>query len=106
VGYVFISVIITAIALAYLWPHIPKTTVGWLLLLVLAPPVYVLLELLGSVTFSDSLVARLFGVAGGFSSVVRIAYGVVVFLLLAGAIIFAASQVPESIREFIRNQFR
>jgi hypothetical protein len=59
VGYGLVSAIIVPVALISLWPHIPKTTVGWLLLLVLAPPVYILLESLGSLLLSDSLVAAL-----------------------------------------------
>ena len=105
VGYVFISGFAIAFALISLSPHIPKTIVGWLLLLALAPPVYVILEVLGSVMLSDSLITRLFGAAGGSSSVVRIAYGVALFSVLAGAIFLAALQAPESIREFLANQF-
>jgi hypothetical protein len=106
VGYGLVSAIIVPVALISLWPHIPKTTVGWLLLLVLAPPVYILLESLGSLLLSDSLVARWFGDKGGFSSVARIGYGVAVMALFLGLIFIAGSRAPDSFREFLANQFR
>jgi hypothetical protein len=105
-GYGLVSAIIVIIVLIALWPHSPKTMVGWLLVLVLAPPVYILLESLGSLLLSDSLVTRWFGDKGGLSSVARIGYGVAVMALFLGFIFIAASRAPESIREFLANQFR
>jgi hypothetical protein len=50
-------------------------------------------------------VARWFGDKGGFSSVARIGYGVAVMTLFLGFIFIAASRAPDSLREFLANQF-
>jgi hypothetical protein len=105
IAYAFIAVFSVALALICMLPHFPKTAAGWFLLLILAPPVYVLMEGLGSVLLSDSLMVRWFGEKGRFSSVARIAYAVTVFVVLFVAIFIAWSQTSEGFREFLADQF-
>jgi hypothetical protein len=53
VRFIFGYVILLAVSLAYLIPSIPKTRLGWIVLIILAPPGYLLGEWLGG-KFSGS----------------------------------------------------
>jgi hypothetical protein len=50
--FVFVYIVLLAVTLLELGPPIPKTRLGWIILLLVAPPVYLLAEWLGE-RFSD-----------------------------------------------------
>ena len=95
--YVVLSGLIGALALLQLWPWQPKTAVGWLVLFVCALPITAAGEWLGQLAFENRFATSLGnGTAPDSLSWLRVAYGVVVVLVLtaiAVAIVVGVTKV-------------
>ena len=84
--WIFLVLTAPIVALAYLWPWHPHTKLGWCLLLTLGLPGLLVVECFGDrALFGNPLAARLDAAGKGAGpSSLRIAYGVVAFLLIGG----------------------
>lgn len=71
---------------------IPQTRTGWILLIVLGPPAWVLIEFLMYLLKKTRLYQAAAAIIGGMSSPTRILFGVIfaLGLLLSGYAIFSA----------------
>jgi len=101
-GILFVGLALTGVLLLNLFPYAPSSLAGWVLLVVVGIPLYVLLEGLGELVFNDKVGRR---TSDKDFSGARILFGVVLMLAFYGIVYLVWQAINEYVRPYFTHLF-